>query len=87
MKCEHVRNSCHFSSTRHHHSGGLAIYKLFDKRDNFPFFIVRMPDLGGNIPSHVFYGSAMSEFLRIARSTLLYSDFLPVARSFVQEDA
>ena len=28
-----------------------------------------------------FYGSVMSEFLRIARSTLLYSDFLPVARS------
>ena len=40
-----------------------------------------LPDLGGNIPSHVFYGSVMSEFLRIARSTLLYSDFLPVARS------
>ena len=41
-----------------------------------------MPDLGGNIPSHVFYGSVMSKFLRIARSTLLYSDFLPVARTF-----
>ena len=36
-----------------------------------------MPDLCGNIPSHVFYGSVMSEFLRIARCTLLYSDFLP----------
>ena len=45
----------------------------------FPFFIVRMPDLSGNIPSHVFYGSIMSEFLRIARCTLLYSDFLPSA--------
>ena len=57
---------------------GIFIYKLFDKRDNFPFFIVRMPDLSGNIPSHIFYGSVMSEFLRIARSTLRYSDFLPV---------
>ena len=38
-----------------------------------------MPDLSGNIPSHVFYGSIMSEFLRIARCTLLYSDFLPSA--------
>ena len=55
------------------------IYKLFDKRDNFPFFIVRMPDLSGNIPSHVFYGSIMSEFLRISRCTLRYSDFLPSA--------
>ena len=60
---------------------GMFIYKLFDKRDNFPFFIVRMPDLSGNIPSHVFYGSVMSEFLRIARSTLRYSDFLPVCVS------
>lgn len=51
------------------------IYKLFDKRDNFPFFIVRMPDKRGNIPSFVFYGSALSEFLRIARTTLTFSDY------------
>jgi len=38
-----------------------------------------MPDLSGNIPKHVFYGSVMSEFLRIARCTLRYSDFLPSA--------
>ena len=38
-----------------------------------------MPDLSGNIPSHVFYGSVMSEFLRIARCTLLYTDFLKSA--------
>ena len=40
-----------------------------------------MPDLSGNIPKHVFYGSVMSEFLRIARCTLRYSDFLPSAIS------
>ena len=55
---------------------GVFVYRLFDKRDDFPFFIVRMPDLSGNIPSHVFYGSIMSEFLRIARCTLKYADFL-----------
>ena len=55
---------------------GIFVYKLFDKRDGFPFFIVRMPDLSEKIPSHVFYGSVMCEFLRIARSTLLYKDFL-----------
>ena len=63
---------------------GIFVYKLFDKRDGFPFFIVRMPDLSGNIPSHVFYGSVMSEFLRIARSTLLYVDFLPVASNLLK---
>ena len=40
-----------------------------------------MPDLSGNIPSYVFYGSIMSEFLRIARCTLLLSDFIPRASS------
>ena len=50
----------------------------------FSFFIVRMPDLSGNIPSHVFYGSVMSEFLRIARSTLYYADFLPVASNLLK---
>lgn len=46
-----------------------------------------MPDLGGNIPSHVFYGSVMSEFLRIARCTLRYADFLPVASSLFRRMA
>ena len=43
-----------------------------------------MPDKNGNIPLHVFYGSIMSEFLRIARATLLFSDFLPRAKALFQ---
>ena len=31
---------------------GLFIYKLYDKRDDFPFHI-QMPDKKGNIPLHV----------------------------------
>ena len=31
------------------------IYKLFDKRDAFPFDIVRMPDIRSNIPFSIFY--------------------------------
>ena len=42
-----------------------------------------MPDLSGNLPSFIFYGSIMSEFLRIARCTRLISDFLPRAKSLV----
>ena len=63
---------------------GVFIYKLFDKRDEFPFSIVRMPDLSGNIPSFIFYGSIMSEFLRIARCTHLVEDFIPRAKSLVE---
>ena len=58
---------------------GIFVYKLFDKRDKFPFFIVRMPHLQSNIPATIFYGSVFSEFLRIARCTLKLEDFLPRA--------
>lgn len=81
LKCEHQGTHATFLDLEIDISDGIYIYKLFDKRNDFPFFIVRMPDLSGNIPSHVFYGSVMSEFLRISRSTLRYSDFLPVATS------
>ena len=42
-----------------------------------------MPDNTANIPSYVFYGSIMSEFLRIGRCTLLFRDFLPRAKQLV----
>ena len=61
----------------------LVIYKLFDMRDEFPFSIVRMPDLIGNLPSIIIYGLIMSEFLRIARCTRLISNFLPRVKSLV----
>ena len=32
------------------------VYKLFDKKDNFHFFIVHMPYLSSNIPPSIFYG-------------------------------
>ena len=40
-----------------------------------------MPQLSSNIPSTVFYGSILSEFLRIARSTLLFEDYYPKANA------
>ena len=55
----------------------VFMYKLFDKRDAFPFSIVRMPDLSSNIPSNIFHGTVFSELLRIARATLLFDDFVP----------
>ena len=75
LKCEHQGTHATFMDLEVNISDGIFVYKLFDKRDGFPFFIVRMPDLSGNIPSHVFCGSVVSEFLRIAHCTLLYTDF------------
>ena len=48
--------------------------KLFDKRDNFGFDIVRMPFYCSNIPSKMFYGSIRAEFLRISRATSKIED-------------
>jgi len=81
LKCEHNGVHATFLDLDISIVDGLFIYKLYDKRDDFPFHIIRMPDKNGNIPLHVFYGSIMSEFLRIARATLLFADFLPRAKA------
>ena len=41
----------------------IFVYKLFDKREKCPFFIVLMPLFEGNIVSTIYYGSIFSEFL------------------------
>ena len=54
---------------------GVFIYKRFDKRDAFTFFIVRMPYIDSNIPKLIFHSALLGEFFRIACSSLLYKDF------------
>ena len=45
LKCEHEGKHATFLEIDITVQDDLFVYKLFDKRDNFPFFIVRMPDL------------------------------------------
>ena len=80
LKCEHQGLHATFLDLDIQIIDGIFVYKLFDKRDEFPFSIVRMPDLSGNLPAFIFYGSIMSEFLRIARCTRLIEDFIPRAK-------
>merc|ERR1712141_367476 len=80
LKCENEGTHATFLEIDILVKENIYEYKLFDKPDDFPFSIVRMPDLTGNIPSSMFYGSIMSEFLRIARCALLLSDFVPRAK-------
>ena len=54
---------------------GVIVYKLFDKRDAFSFFIVSMPCIDSNFPKSIFYSALVGEFFRIARSSLLYKEF------------
>ena len=63
---------------------GIFKYKLYDKRDDFPFSIVRMPYKESNIPENIFYSALSGEIIRIGRSTLLKADFLPKIKELIQ---
>ena len=79
LKCEHHEREKHatFLDLDIKISGEEFIYKMFDKRDEFSFSVVRMPYIDSNIPSYIFYGTILSEIVRIARSTLLLDDLIP----------
>ena len=57
---------------------------LFDKRDAFPFSIVRMPHRKSNIPTNMFYSTLGSEVLRIGRTTSHLEDFLKSSSSLLR---
>ena len=80
LKREHTGNHGTFRNLDITIKDGRFVYKLFDKRDAFPFTIVRLPHIESNIPESIFYSALVGEFLRIARSTLLYEDFISKAK-------
>ena len=63
---------------------GTIIYKLFGKRDCFPFSIVRMSHIESNIPQNAFYSAIKGGFLRIASSTLCLRDFISKAKDLLE---
>ena len=83
LKLEHTGSHASFLNLDVTIEEGRFVYKLFDKRDAFPFSIVRMPHMESNIPSSIFYSALVGEFLRIARSTLRLEDFIPKAKELV----
>ena len=84
LKVEHEGDSASFLNLDIRVEEGQFVYKLYDKRDAFPFSIVRMPYLCSNIPKKIFYSPLVGEFLRIARATLYLSDFEPKAQDLVK---
>ncbi len=84
LKIEHSGHHASFLNLDITIEDGLFVYKLYDKRDTFPFHIVRMPQMSSNIPQSIFYSALVGEFLRIARSTLLIRDFTPKAKELIE---
>ena len=60
------------------------VVKLFDKRDSFPFSIVRMPYRQSNIPTNMFNAAISAEVLRIARATTNKADFKTSCHTYFQ---
>ena len=84
LKQEHSGEHADFLCLDIQKEDNIFVYKLYDKRDAFPFNIVRMPYITSNIPQSIFYSALVGEFLRIARSTLKFNDFTPKAKNLIE---
>ena len=82
-KKEHGGESVSFLDLKINIEGRMFDTSLFDKRDDFPFDIVRMPYKSSNIPSKIFYSSLGAEILRIGRATMSTTAFVSSSRALI----
>ena len=76
LKKENNTNSCaSFLDIYIYIENGEFHRKLFDKRGNFSFDIVRMPFYYTHVPRKIFYGSTGAEFLRISKAKRFFLYF------------
>ena len=59
--------------------------KLYDKRRDFSFNVISMPNLRSNIPNKQSYGVFVGELYRIAKSSSRLDDFVIEVRSLVKK--
>ena len=59
-------------------------YKLFDKRNAFPFYIIRFPYRSSNIPNKMFFSTISAEILRICRASSQYVSFINACDPFMK---
>ena len=76
LNLEHSGNQVSFLDLQITNENGHLNTKLFDKRDDFPFSINRLPFLSSNIPTNMFYASISAEILRIARVSSSMDNFI-----------
>ena len=55
--------------------GGFVKIKIYDKRDDFDFYIVNFPFLDGDVPRSTSYGVYNSQLIRFARVSSHVDDF------------
>ena len=90
LKKEHSGNSVSFLDLCISIKGRSFETSLYDKRDSFPFSIVRMPYKSSNIPSKIFNASIGAEILRIGRASTTSLSFFnakPVIHRMMKQGA
>ena len=75
LNLESTGTNVNFLDLNLSNSNGHVDVKLYDKRNNFPFSIVRLPFSCSNIPSAVFYNCIGAEILRIGRVSSTFENF------------
>ena len=83
LNLEHAGDQVTFLDLQITNQTGHLDTKLFDKRDNFPFSIVRLPFCSSNIPSNMFYASIGAEILRIGRVSSSSENFLFATKNLI----
>ena len=66
LKVEHTGTHTTFLNLDITEKDKVSIYKFFQKRDTFLFFMVCMLYIGSNIPKSIFYSTIVGEFFRKA---------------------
>ena len=56
-------------------SNGFVSSKIYDKRDDFDFDILKFPVLDGDVPRSTSYGVFISQLIRFARVSSHVADF------------
>lgn len=85
LKKENISNDkATFLDLEIHVVNNEYLYKLYDKRNAFPFSIVRFPYRCSNMPSKMFYSTISAEILRICRASVQYDNFVTAADPFLK---
>ena len=84
LNLESSGDSVNFLDLNLTNTDGQVDVKLYDKRNSFPFSIVRLPFASSNIPSAVLYNSIGAEILRIGRVSSNLENFKTDSQKVLQ---
>ena len=84
LNLEHSGDHVDFLDLSITKENGRLTTKLFDKRDEFPFSIVRLPFSSSNIPTNMFYACIGAEILRIGRVSSSLDSFFSSCKTLIE---